>query len=110
MQNYGWFDEPWLAELGFQPERTLVLKNPSAQQNRLLRTTLVPNLLALVRPNRVHRDAFRLFEIGRVYSLGDDGACVETSRLAGVSFQAVHQPSLEEHFRAIRGAYGGPGR
>jgi len=103
VQNYGWFDEPWLAQLGFEPTRPLVLKNPSAQQNRLLRTTLVPNMLALVRPNRVHRDAFRLFELGHAYTLADDGACVETSRLAGVSFQAVHQPSLEEHFRTIRG-------
>jgi phenylalanyl-tRNA synthetase beta chain len=103
VQNYGWFDEPWLAQLGFEPERPLVLRNPSARQNRLLRTTLVPNMLALVRPNRVHRDAFRLFELGHAYTLGDDGASVETSRLAGVSFQAVHQPSLEEHFRTIRG-------
>jgi len=103
VQNYGWYDDAWLAQLGFEPKRPLVLKNPSAQQNRLLRTALVPNVLALVRPNRVHRDSFRLFEIGRAYCLADDGACDETSRLAGVSFQSVHQPTLEEHFRAIKG-------
>ncbi len=103
VQNYGWFDEVWLGELGFQPRRPLVLKNPSAQQNRLLRTTLVPNMLALVRPNRVHRDSFRLFELGRAYAEGDDGGCVETSRLAGVSFHQMSQPSLEEHFGAIKG-------
>ncbi len=70
----------------------------------------MPNLLALVRPNRVHRDAFRLFEIGRVYSAGGDGASVETTRLAGLSFQAIHQPSLEEHFRTIRGVLEDLGR
>ena len=100
------------------PPRPLELRNPSAQQNRLLRTTLVPNLLALVRPNRVHRDAFRLFEIGRVYSArGDSGpngsTCaeaaavdstpVERNRLAGVSFNQANQPPLEEQFRAIKG-------
>jgi len=103
-QNYSWTDEPWLAAIGFEPRRPLVLKNPSAQQNRLLRTTLVPNLLALVRPNRVHRDSFRLFEIGRVYALADDGGSAERTRAAGVSFQQAHQPSLEEHFCAIKAA------
>ena len=58
-----------------------MLKNPTAQQNRLLRTTLVPNLLALVGRNRVHRDSFQLFEIGRVYSAADDGASRESSRM-----------------------------
>jgi phenylalanyl-tRNA synthetase beta chain len=110
VQNYGWFDEPWLEQLGYSPDRPLVLKNPSAQQNRLLRTTLIPNLLALVRPNRVHRDSFRLFELGRVYSEADDGASRESTRLAGVSFHQMHQPTLEEHFCAIRGVVEDLGR
>jgi phenylalanyl-tRNA synthetase beta chain len=110
VQNYGWFDEPWLGQIGFAPQRTLALKNPSAQQNRLLRTTLVPNLLALVRPNRVHRDSFRLFELGRVYSPDQDGGPLESTRLAGVSFHQMHQPTLEEHFRAIRGVVEDLGR
>jgi len=104
VQNYGWFDEPWLGQIGFEPQRTLVLKNPSAQQNRLLRTTLLPNLLALVRPNRVHRDSFRLFELGRVYELGEGGQSIETTRLAGLSFHQAGQPTLEDHFRAVKGA------
>jgi phenylalanyl-tRNA synthetase beta chain len=110
VQNYGWFDEPWLGELGFAPQRTLALRNPSAQQNQLLRTTLVPNLLALVRPNRVHRDSFRLFELGQVYSTDDGGGSLESTRLAGVSFHQMHQPTLEEHFRAIRGVVEDVGR
>jgi len=110
VQNYGWFDEPWLGQLGFAPQRTLALKNPSAQQNRLLRTTLVPNLLALVRPNRVHRDSFRLFELGNVYSQNANGGSLESTRLAGVSFHQMHQPTLEEHFRAIRGVVEDLGR
>lgn len=104
VHNYGWTDDRWLAQLGFEPQRPLVLKNPSARQNRLLRTTLLPNLLALVRPNRVHRDGFRLFEIGRVYWEAGDGAPVEQNRLAGIGFSQGGQPALEEHFRAIRGA------
>jgi phenylalanyl-tRNA synthetase beta chain len=104
VHNYGWFDDPWLAELGFQPGRTLELKNPIAQQCRRLRTTLVPNILALVGKNRAHRDRFRLFELGQVYAPSDDGGCIETARVAGVSFNQSGQPSLEEHFRAVKGA------
>jgi phenylalanyl-tRNA synthetase beta chain len=88
----------------------MVLKNPIAQQNRLLRTTLVPNLLALVGKNRAHRDHFRLFEVGQVYSLREEGDCLEATRLAGVSFSQASQPPLEEHFRAIKGVIEDLGR
>ncbi len=103
VHNYAWTDDKWLAQLGFEPQQALELKNPAAQPYRRLRTTLVPNLLALVRPNRVHRDAFRLFEIGDVYRADGDG-CIETTHLGGVSFQQSALGSLEEHFRSIRGA------
>jgi len=110
VQSYGWTDDDWLSRLGFAPERTIALRNPSTQQSRLLRTTLLPNMLALVGRNRTHRDQFRLFEIGQVYELADDGGSNETARLAGVSFQQADQPSLEEHFRAIKGVIEDLGR
>ena len=69
-----------------------------------MRTTLIPNLLTLIEPNRVHRDEFRLFELGHVFQLADDGSCKETTRLAGVSFHQAEQPPVEEHFRSIKGA------
>jgi len=110
VQSYGWTDDDWLSRLGFAPQRTIALRNPSTQQSRLLRTMLVPNMLALVGRNRTHRDRFRLFEIGQVYELADDGGCNERARLAGVSFQQADQPSLEEHFRAIKGVIEDLGR
>ncbi len=116
------------------------MQNPPAKEKRLLRTTLLPNLLALVPQNRPHRDSFRLFEVGRVYWLSEGESVsagerhqpealarerpgdatrsladasgyggsapperIEVTRLAGVSFQQAGQPSLEEHFRAIKG-------
>ncbi|MEN6498068.1 MAG: phenylalanine--tRNA ligase subunit beta [Thermoguttaceae bacterium] len=103
VQNYVWTDEQWLAEIGYQPGQTLELKNPAAQQNRLLRTTMMPNLLKLVPQNRPHRESFRLFEVGRVYFPTADGGRDEKPRVAGVSFNQSGQPSLEEHFRAIKG-------
>jgi phenylalanyl-tRNA synthetase beta chain len=112
VQTYGWTDGQWLAEIGFDPtpEKPLSLRNPVNQHSRLLRSTLVPNMLALVPKNRAHRDRFRLFEIGHVYSLSADGGSVETTRLAGVSFSQPDQPSLEEHFRGIKGCLEDLGR
>jgi len=110
VQTYGWTDDPWLSQLGFEPRQPLSLKNPINQQSRLLRTTLVPNLLALVPRNRAHRDRFRLFEIGRVWRLAEDGGSVETSHLAGVSFSQTERPGLEEHFRGIKGCLEDLGR
>ena len=102
VQNYIWFDLHWLDELGFEPRDALRLRNPPAQHNRSLRTTLVPNLLALVRPNRAHRDSFRLFEIGRVFRAAEQGR-QERTLLAGVAYQPARSDS-EELVRGVRGA------
>ncbi len=104
VHNYGWTDDGWIAKIGFEPKQAIALKNPSAQPNRLLRTTLVPNLLALVGQNRAHRDSFQFFELGHVYHLKNDGTCHEPTRLAGISYTQTDQTPLEDHLRAVKGA------
>lgn len=104
VHNYAWTNDNWLSQLGFEPTGALELRNPAAQPYKRMRTTLVPNLLALVRPNRLHRDSFRLFEIGDVYHRTGDSTCDEITHLGAVSYQQSGLGSLEEHFRAIRGA------
>lgn len=104
VQNYIWLDDNWLKELGYEPQQTLDIKNPPAQNCHRLRPLLLPNLFALVRPNRAHRDAFRIFEIGRVFSPSTDGGCVERTHLAGVSYRQSGKGEAEEHFRSLRGA------
>lgn len=103
VQNYIWMDDNWLSEIGYDPGETLVIKNPPSQNCRRLRPTLLPNLLALVRPNRAHRDAFRIFEIGRVFFPDRERGCLERTFLAGLSFRAA-KGELEEHYRCVRGA------
>ena len=103
VHSYSWFDDPWLATLGFKPQGLLTLRNPSAQQQARLRNTLVPNLLAMVRPNRAHQEAFRLFELGRAY-LAKPGGRDEYTRLCGVSFSQAKDLGQEDHLRQIRGA------
>ena len=109
VHTYGWTDDNWIAKLGFEPKKALEFANRIAQQNSRLRTTLMPNLLALVDVNRTHRDAVRLFELGHVYEAAKKG-CNETTRLGGISYQQSPQPPLEEHLRSVKGAIEDLGR
>lgn len=114
IHNYGWFNDNWTNKLGFDPGETLQLLNPVAPYEARMRTTLIPNMLALVAKNRPFHDSFRMFEMGRVYKLigsVDDQRkpvdsaekCREERRLAGVSFaQAGVAP--EDHYLEIKGA------
>ncbi|MCS7237113.1 MAG: phenylalanine--tRNA ligase subunit beta [Thermoguttaceae bacterium] len=104
VQTYGWMDDRFLEAIGYQPERPIVLKNPLVSFNRLMRTSLLPNLFALVEKNRPHRQAFRIFELGHVYWSGEDGQVREEARLSGLSFTADEKADPEEHFLAIKGA------
>jgi phenylalanyl-tRNA synthetase beta chain len=103
VQQYGWMNDQWLERIGFEPANALRLRNPAALPDNRLRTTLMPNLLALIPKNRNHSDRFRLFELGNIY-LPEKNGCREKPMLAGVSYQQGNQPSLEEHYRAIKGA------
>ncbi|MDD3588945.1 MAG: phenylalanine--tRNA ligase subunit beta [Thermoguttaceae bacterium] len=114
IHNYGWFNDNWIAKLGFDPGATLELLNPVAPYEARMRTTLIPNMLALVGKNRASHDTFRIFELGRVYFLKGavddqrkpiDSAekCREERRLAGVSF-VQSGVSLEDHYLEIKAA------
>ena len=114
VHNYGWFSDPFLSKIGFEPGETLTLANPAAQPESRLRTTLMPNLLALVPKNRPLMDHFRIFELGHVYLpvgkiddktpvLDSAEKCRELPRLAGVSYLFGGQ-TLEDHYLDIKGA------
>ena len=103
VHTYTWFDDTWLARLGFDPGETLRLANPTAPHQGRLRTTLVPNLLALVAPNRPHAERFRLFELGHASRPTADGR-EQLSLLAGLSYAAGKGSSLEDHVRSVKAA------
>lgn len=114
VHNYGWFNDNWNDKLGFKPTETLELKNPIAPYESKMRTTLLPNLFALVSKNRTFRDSYRMFELGHVYyvkgAVDDQTKPIdsmekarEERRLAGVSF-VQSGVSLEDHYLEIKGA------
>jgi phenylalanyl-tRNA synthetase beta chain len=101
--NYIWFNDHWLKALNFDPKETLMLKNPTSPETSRLRTTLIPNLLALIPKNRPFRESFRLFEIGRVFCpLQKNKECLEKHHLGGVAFQRAG--SLEEFYVSVKSA------
>ena len=104
IQNYSWFDETWLKTLGYEPEATLEMANPSAEHNVRLQTTLLPNIFAVVKKNITLRDHFRIFELGRTYLPTGEQDRIEKNVLAGASCQHERLGGLEEHFRQIKGA------
>ena len=104
VHNYSWFDETWLKTLGYEPEATLEMANPSAEHNVRLQTTLLPNIFAVVKKNTALRDHFRIFELGRIYLPAGKQDRREKNVLAGASCQHERLGGLEEHFRQIKGA------
>src|SRR5256885_2285992 len=99
-QTYGWMADDWLAAVGFDPGPTLTLRNPIANNRRRMRTTLVPNLLAVAKQNRKTHERFRIYELGRIFLMrGAEKS--EEDELAGVS---VDTAAAEQHFRMVRGA------
>ncbi len=68
-----------LERCGLDPDG-LVLANPLAAEESILRTSLLPGLVKAVAHNERHRmSGVRLFELGRVFSLGDRGVLTDTA-------------------------------
>lgn len=107
VQTYLWTDDRWLARLGCDPGETPRLRNPVAPEKARLRTTLVPNVLAVVNENLDAAEEFAVFEIGRVVLAGlddGDGTHREVSRLAGASVCPAKPVPVRSHYRRVKGA------
>jgi phenylalanyl-tRNA synthetase beta chain len=118
IEGYVWFDDIWLSTIGYNPGRTLQLRNPVAPEKARLRTTLLPHLLRVVQDNLDHADDFAVFEIGHVFVPGEapdrrssDSGHSEQQRLAAAT--VVHQRSgvgEAEQFRRVVAALEDLGR
>lgn len=100
--TYSWYDENWLHRIGYEPGETFHLTNPAAENNVRMRRDLLPNLLALVEPNAMHRDYFSLYELGNVYHPVPEG-CRQSMHLAGISYQSEKHGKLQDLFLGVKG-------
>jgi len=63
--NYSFVSEESVRAFGLDPTSHVRVANPIASDQELLRASLLPGLRRNIADNLKHRDAFRLFEIGR---------------------------------------------
>jgi phenylalanyl-tRNA synthetase beta chain len=87
VHGYIWYDDHWLAAIGFDPGPCLTLRNPIAENCSRFRKTLVPGLVAFANQNRHHFDRFQLAEIGSVFEPGH--TLVEESQHRGLGLVAA---------------------
>ncbi len=103
VHTYSWYDDGWLRRIGYDPGDTFRLANPAAENSVRMRKNLLPNLLALVEQNSVHRDFFSLYEIGHV-SLPVPEGRFQGMHLGGISYQSEKHGNLQDLFLSVKGA------
>ncbi len=92
-RNYAFFNEPFLAQIGWKTSDTIHLKNPVSQDARRMVNSLLPQLLYNIEENSSGHETLRFFEIGRVWNIVD-GAGVEKEQLAAVWYERRNTISL----------------
>ena len=84
LQNYGFFDEDFLRQIKWAPNKTVAVQNPVSENWRQLATTLVPNMLHAVDNNQVDQEQLRFFEWGRTWHEGKE--VQERKTLTGIFY------------------------
>ncbi len=73
VHNYSFVSDGEAQRFGFDPASHVRVLNPIAEDQALLRVSLIPKIHANIEQNRKHFEAFRLFEIGNeIHKTGDD--------------------------------------
>ncbi len=84
--NYSFVAEGDALAFGMAPEEHVMVANPIAPNQSLLRKSLLPELRGNVLENSKHSDAFRLFEIGREIHKQAEGLPKEIPHLAAAIY------------------------
>ena len=123
--NYSFLSEQQATHLGFPPADLVRVLNPIAQNQNLMRSSLLPGIYANIVENRKHLVSFRLFEIGReihkrpkpalpdalpeeiqhlvLAIYGEEGALLELKRVAQCLAKGVQlRPAIGRQFEHPR--------
>ncbi|SFE18066.1 phenylalanine--tRNA ligase subunit beta [Roseivivax sediminis] len=104
VKTYGWHSKDWLSKLGFERRHApLTIVNPRGSDTADMRDTLIPNLLMVANENRRQAQAFRVYEIGKVFWI-EAGEKVEFNRLAGLMVNQRKKASARDSFFELRRA------
>lgn len=84
--NYSFISDATAAEFGLDPAALLRLTNPIAEDQNLMRSTLIPGIVRNLRENAKHLDTFRLFEIGHEIHKKQEGLPDEIPHLVAAIY------------------------
>jgi phenylalanyl-tRNA synthetase beta chain len=81
VSNYSFISEADAAMFGYSTDKLLQVANPIVAEQKYMRPALLPGIRRNLADNSRYFPDFRLFEIGRAYSKGADGAQKERTHL-----------------------------
>lgn len=93
LQNLAFFDETFVASIGWEPEYAVEVQNPVSANWKKLVTTLIPGLLKAVQDNAVDHTQLRFFEIGRVWHTHAENI-IEQQRLSGICYEQAGDQTI----------------
>ncbi len=93
--NYSFVSEKDLDHYGIKAKDAAALENPISSEFAYMRPVLLPHLVKNVSDNFRFYENVRLFEIGDVFRMGDEGVIVEMTNLAVVIGSKKSNPVLE---------------
>lgn len=82
VQNYSFVSDVEAKRFNFDPASHIRVLNPIAEDQALLRVSLIPKIHRNIEENRKHFDSFRLFEIGNEIHKRSEGLPDEVPHLA----------------------------
>ncbi len=86
---------------GFDPAKALHLENPLAEDESVMRASLLPTMLRVINENQTQQDVLRLFELQRVYLPQEGDLPEERSSLL---ISVTDAEGGEDLFRHAKGA------
>lgn len=105
--TYALFDEHFLKHIQWNPSSSIKVQKPVSENRQQLITSLIPQLLSVVRDNAAHNDELRFFELARIWH--NDNSTLEKKSLAGIVYYKHKEFSfyagkslLEELFLQMR--------
>lgn len=81
VSNYSFISDADAAMFGYAPDKLLQVANPIVAEQKYMRPSLLPGIRRNLADNSRFFNDFRLFEIGREYNKGPDGAPMERAYL-----------------------------
>lgn len=87
--NYAFVDAEWESDFT-NVTNPIALKNPISRQMNVMRSTLIGNLISNLQFNLNRKqNRVRLFEIGDCFNRDSENNCVQTGKVAGLSYGEV---------------------